>query len=330
MRVKRVVIYFLTMVVGMPLWSLSAARADSSDSPLCLYVASYHVGYAWSDGIETALRDALHGKCEIAEFYMDTKRQKTSQHKQAAGMAAYQMIVDLQPDVVITSDDNAAKYLIVPYLVDSAIPVVFSGINWTVEEYGFPAVNVTGIVEVAPIRPMLLEGLKANNQQNGRGLSVAYLGAMTLSEIKNFERVYNTANTLGMRADSILTDDFATWKHGFTLAQEYDMVIMGSSSGISGFDSSEAKKWVNTHTRKLSTTNHEWMMPYSAIGYTKIAEEQGEWAAASSLAILNGIRAEDIPLVTNRRWDTWINTRLLGHTNVSLDDTIVKQAKKAQ
>ena len=69
-------------------------------------------------------------------------------------------------------------------------------------------------------------------------------------------------------------------------------------------------------------------MPYSAIGYTKIPEEHGEWAAAAAVAILGGVKAVDIPLVTNRRWDTWVNNRMLNIPNVSVSDSILKSAKK--
>ena len=330
MRFFKETVSLLALIGGVTTILPSVSHAQTDGKPLCLYIASYHPGYAWSDGVERGLRDNLSESCEIAEFYMDTKRKKTSQNKTAAGHAAYEMIKDLQPDVIITSDDNAAKYLIVPHLIDGEIPVVFSGINWTVEEYGFPTPNVTGIVEVAPIKPMLLEGVKASDLPGSQGVSVAYLGAMTLSEIKNFERVKSRAESLGMQVDSILADTFDTWKHGFKMAQQYDLVVMGSNSGIVNFEATEAKQWVATHTRKLSMTNHEWMMPYTAIGYTKVPEEHGEWAAASAVAILSGVKAIDIPLVTNRQWDTWINTQLLENTGVRLEDTILKKAKKYQ
>ncbi len=81
---------------------------------------------------------------------MDTHRYPEIDATKKAALAAFELARDLQPDIIITSDDNAAKYLIVPYLVDTATPVVFTGINGTVREYGFPAKNVTGMVEVAP------------------------------------------------------------------------------------------------------------------------------------------------------------------------------------
>jgi ABC-type uncharacterized transport system substrate-binding protein len=308
----------------------SLSFAQSGNKPSCLYVASYHVGYPWSDGVERGLRERLQEQCHITEFYMDTKRRKSTEEKVAAGQAAYKLIKSLKPDVVITSDDNAAKYLIVPHLLDKEIPVVFSGINWTVEEYGFPASNVTGIVEIAPIKPMLIEGVRTANIPADQPIRVAYLGASTLSEIKNFNRVKATAESLKMTVDRILAEDFDEWKKGFELAQTYDLVVMGSSSGIAKFSEQKASVWANSNTRTLSLTNHEWMMPYAAIGYTKVAEEHGEWAAASAIAILNGVRTMDIPLVTNRRWDTWTNEELLIELGINLEQNHLIGAKKFQ
>ena len=306
----------------------SGSIAQTGNKPNCLYVASYHAGYEWSDGVERGLKSRLHDQCNITAFYMDTKRRKTTDDKVSAGQTAYELVKDLKPDVVITSDDNAAKYLIVPHLLDGDVPVVFSGINWTVDEYGFPAKNITGIVEIAPIKPMLMEGVSSSNLPIDHAIRIAYLGASTLSEMKNFSRVATVAEKLEITVDRILVENFADWKEGFLIAQNYDMVVMGSHSGISKFSPDEATEWVAGNTQTLSLTNNEWMMPYSAIGYTKIPEEHGEWAADSTIAILNGVRAIDIPLVTNRRWDTWINESLLEAADVSLEESTLINAKK--
>lgn len=300
--------------------------AYASDKPLCLYVSSYHKGYAWSDGVERGLRRTIGGHCELVQFDMNTKRNKTTELKEKAGEDAYELIKQLDPDVVITSDDNAAKFLVVPFLKDTDIPVVFSGINWTVDEYEFPAPNVTGIVEVAPIKPMLSQALKVSNNRT----RAAYLGAFTLSEIKNFNRINDVAERMGISMDSILAEDFIAWKAGLTLAQDYDFVIMGSHSGVSNWDEMEAQMFVSRESKVISLTNHEWMMPFSMVGYTKIPEEHGEWAASSAIAILSGTRTSDIPLVTNRKFDTWVNAELLDNADIKLSDQLLRKAKKVQ
>jgi len=261
---------------------------------------------------------------------MDSKRHKSQEHNVAAAQVAYTVIKTSKPDIVITSDDNAAKYLIVPHLLDKDIPVVFSGINWTVEEYGFPASNVTGIVEIAHVKPLLKVGARLAKIPSDQPIRIAYLGAKTRSEIKDFNRIRACANALGMISDGILVESFLEWKHGFDIAQRYDLIVMGDSLGITEFDQEEASAWVSAKSKTLSLTNHEWMMPYTAIGFTKVAEEQGEWAAASAIAILNGLRTIDIPLVTNRRWDTWTNDALLAKLGIEIDQPDLINTKKFQ
>ena len=122
--------------------------------PVCLYVGSYHAGYHWNDRIEQGLERSLKGVCEVHRFYMDTKRNKGAPFAEGKAEEAKALIDKLRPDVVIACDDNASKYLVVPHLKGSAVPVVFCGVNWTVEPYGYPFPNVTGMIEVAPVRPL--------------------------------------------------------------------------------------------------------------------------------------------------------------------------------
>ena len=299
-----------------------AARPDGS--PVCVYISSYHQGYSWSDGVERGLRATLAGHCAIEQFDMDTKRHKSITEIQAAAAEAYALIERLDADVVITSDDNAAKYLIVPYLADTDIPVVFSGINWTVEEYQFPRPNVTGIVEVAPLGPMIAEAL-AIVPDTAR---VAYVGGQTLTEQKNLERMRAAVVDKGITLTGLLADNFADWQANFDEAQTYDFVIIGSHSGIPGWDDEAASAHAFENTRRPSFTNHEWMMHVSIIGYTKLPEEHGERAGEAAIAILNGTPPSAIPLLTNRKWETWHNDSLIEHLEVSIPLWLSRKAKR--
>jgi hypothetical protein len=69
----------------------------------CLYVSSYHKGYAWSDGVELGMRNVLTGHCNIRQIDMDTKRNKDKDYIQKTVQAIRQQIASWQPDVVITS-----------------------------------------------------------------------------------------------------------------------------------------------------------------------------------------------------------------------------------
>ena len=290
----------------------------------CLYISSYHQGYAWSDGVERGVRSVLDGKCEIRQFDMDTKRNKDEAYKQYIALEAKHVIENWQPDVVITSDDNAAKYLIQPYYRDHSLPIVFAGINWTVDAYGFPYSNVTGIIEVAPVKAIFdrVSDLQGVPQ---RGF---YLGADTLTERKNLDRFREAASRKGIELHYSLAPTLQDWIAAYEKAQDYDFVIMGSNSGINDWDDGKARQAVMGSSRTVSLTNHIWMMPYSLLGLTKIPEEQGEWAAQAALHILDGAKPSDIAIVANRKWDIWLNEAVRTSIGLEIPNKIRRKAKK--
>jgi ABC-type uncharacterized transport system substrate-binding protein len=302
---------------------LSGAGAAQPDLPKCLFVSSYHHGYAWSDGVERGLRRTLEGKCQIEQFDMDTKRKKSETDKQAAALAAKSRIESWRPDIVITADDNAAKYLIKPFYRDHALPFVFCGINWTVEEYGFPYSNVTGMIEVAPVKAMIEQAqrLVPGSQR------VLYLGADTATERKNASRVRKAAERLGLVFEERLALTLGDWVDGYRAGQGYDFVVMGSNAGINDWDTGQAVEAILPLTRRLSVTSHEWMMPVTMLGMTKVPEEQGEWAGEVALQILDGAAPEGIPVVANRKWDLFINPTLVDAAQLELPTQLVSKGK---
>jgi len=318
-RILTCLAFAFTLVSG----SIFSVNAQEQKEPVCLYISSYHQGFEWSDGIQSGISEVLGNSCRIVQFDMDTKRQKSMEHAKLMAKKANALIKAEQPDVVITSDDNAAKYVILPYLKNTNIPVVFSGVNWTVEEYGFPLPNVTGIVEVAPIQPMIKQARKLLPAAE-RAL---YLGPNTLTESKNFERYKQAGVADDIKITARLVDTFEQWKEALVEAQNYDFVVIGSHSGIPNWNAAEAEKHALAVTRTLSLTTHDWMMPVTSIGFTTLPEEQGQWAASTALAILEGVSPTAIPIVTNRKWDAWVNGSLLDATGVQIEQSILARAK---
>jgi len=303
---------------------LSVPLTASSDAAKCLYVSSYHRGYAWSDGVEEGLRKVLTGHCEIRQIDMDTKRNKSVEFKQSAASRVKLEIETWQPDVVIVSDDNAAKYVIKQYYRDANTPFVFSGVNWTVQEYGFPYSNVTGIIEVAPLEAMLSNAIKYSDESK----KAIYLGADTLTEKKNLDRVAEASQKLGIELKGVLESNASAWKAQYRAGQDADFIVMGSSSGISDWNKTEMAAFAVEHAKKLTVTSHQWMMPFSTIGFTKIPQEHGEWAAQTAIEIMKGKSPGEIPIVANRDWDLWLNMAHLESTRITLPRKLLRKAKK--
>ncbi|MEN8178559.1 MAG: ABC transporter substrate binding protein [Pseudomonadota bacterium] len=314
---------FATYLVA-GLLCLSVILPQNAHAKKCLFISSYHQGYAWSDGVERGLRSVLEGKCDLKQYDMDTKRHKGLEYKQAKGLEAKELIDSWQPDVVVTADDNAAKYVIQMHYKDTATPFVFCGINWTVKEYGFPYSNVTGMIEIAPIEP-LLDKVRALLPNYERAI---YIGANTHTETKNLARFEKAAVKNRIQLDSRLVDTAEEWLVAYRDAQKYDFIIMGSNSGIKGWDQELIVTAILPETRRLSITSHGWMMPYTMLGYTKVPEEQGEWAGMAALDILGGVKPSEIVVVPNRKWDIWTNNSLLDAGRIALPKNLLTKSKK--
>lgn len=316
---RRAVSYALYMCIAFSAGS-SSALANTSK---CLFISSYHRGYAWADGVERGIRSTLDHKCELKQFDMDTKRNKDIKFIEKQSLAAKAIIDDWKPDVVITADDNAAKYVIQQYYQNASIPFVFCGVNWTTEEYKFPYTNVTGIIEVAPIYP-LLEKVSALLPQ---AKQATYIGANTPTELKNYERYKHATSKRSIQLEGVFPDTMSQWITAYKEAQRSDFVILGSYAGIPDWNENYVLKHIKNASKKLSITSHEWMMPFSMLGFTKIAEEQGEMAARVALSILNGATPSSIAIVPNRKWDIWTNTNLLKSSGIHLSNDLLQKSK---
>lgn len=306
---------------------------SQQDRKKVLIVNSYHRGMYWTDGIvkgalqEFGARTREDGEIDdsrsrvlLRVIYMDTKRKRSEVSKQEAASRARALIDSWQPDAIISSDDNAARYLIAPYYRNAAIPVVFCGINMDAAHYGFPCRNITGIVEVPSI-PQLLQTLRPY----ARGERIGYLGADTFSSRKDGE---SYGERFGVNFGLVsYVGTFEQWKRAFiTMQEEVDLLIIGSPSGIAGWDDNEARQLARSHTMIPSGTNYRRLQHIAVVSYAKVPLEQGEWAAATALAILDGKEPEDIPVDVNRKFRVYLNMKLAKKLRIKFPMDLIESA----
>jgi len=286
-----------------------------------VYVNSYHEGYAWSDAIETGLHTVFDGTgVELTIIRLDTKNNPDVAFGEAAGAKAWSEIQTLNPDVVITSDDNAQKYLVVPFMKDSNIPVIFNGVNWDASAYGFPTANITGMVEVE-LPDQLIELLKA--YANGERLG--YITVDTETERKVVD-IYNQRFFGGqLQPYWVKTQD--EFKDAFlTAQQEVDILFMGNNAGSDKWDEEEMKQFVLKNTSVPTGSINDWMAPYSLLTLAKSGQEQGEWSAQTALSILGGTSPSAIPLAENKKGQLIVNFDLADKLGVVFAPSLLKSA----
>jgi hypothetical protein len=86
-----------TLLATVVVW-LTLAYGGVAAAATCLYVSSYHAGYAGNDAIEAGMASAIHGQCDLHTFYMDTKRHTDPAFAEHQALAAKDLITRLQPD----------------------------------------------------------------------------------------------------------------------------------------------------------------------------------------------------------------------------------------
>lgn len=299
---------------------LSSAVAGSYDGKKVLYIDSYHAGYEWSDGITSGVENTLAGSgVELKVIRMDSKRNKGESFLQEAALKAKAEIESFKPDVVIASDDNASKFLIQPYFKDASVPFVFCGVNWDESVYGYPYKNTTGMVEVSGVKE-LVDLLK----QFSKGERIGLLAEDTLTEHKEAE---NYKSKLGINVQGAFVTSFEEWKQKFIeLQDQVDILIIGNSAGMADFDAKAAEAHVLKHSRIPSGSIQINTMPYALIGYLKVAEEQGSWAANAALEILDGKAPTDIPISRNKEGKVVINLKMAEATGMEIPYSLIESA----
>lgn len=141
-------------------WSPCQASEEKKIFILHSYELEHVCGAPQHAGVLHGLATAgfAEGKnLQVRAFAMDTKRgNHTPQAMERQAQAALAAIRAFAPDVLVTLDDNAFR-LVALRLVDSDLPIVFSGMNVQPERYdaqtrwlvsrSHPGHNITGVIE---------------------------------------------------------------------------------------------------------------------------------------------------------------------------------------
>lgn len=288
------------------------------------FLDSYHKEYEWSAGLKNGLLSALYETgIQLRSFYLDAKQQNSPERLEKNGQKAYDAIVRFQPDVVIASDDAAQKYVVSPYLKEQNIPVVFCGVNWDASEYGYPAANITGMIEEEPI-----DRLISVLQQFATGPRLGYIAGNTLTQQKLVE-FYGKHYFWQREARIYLVDSMAEWKDAvLKLQKRAGMLVLNNYSGIQNWDSKSAVQFIKTHNTLPTGSMLDFMSPYVIFVFERIPEEQGSYAANTALRILDGTPVGQIPIKKNVLFRLILNLSMADASKITIPYTLLKQAEE--
>lgn len=159
---------------------------------------------------------------------------------------------------------------------------------------------------------------------------IAYLTTLGVTAEKNIAEFHRLIRQQNLLSSTFKAQNQEDWRKLYKQLQDdpkIDFIILGSVSALAQWDQAQNQAWIQDNTQKLTAATQDWMMPYASIGYTKLPEEQGLWAAQASIEVLQGTPIHYLPVVPNQQFTLWKNPRLLKKIEKKLPANLLIQAK---
>jgi ABC-type uncharacterized transport system substrate-binding protein len=297
-----------------------ADRSELVKGKKVLVVASYHKEYEWVVDIVRTLEHELAG-ADLTVFYMDSKRNLNGAAEKAR--EAFALYQELQPDAVVTIDDNAQSYFVVPYLRDKVkTPVVFCGVNDNATKYGFPAGNVTGTLEKKHYR----ESISFAQIINPKIRTVAVLyhpgpsNKVNIAQIEKEKGSYSADVIASVAVNSVAEVyqalvDYSTNVDAFLLLNMTGIVDEGNNQ-LEGHD---VIALIADATDLVTIGASDWEVEAGALcGVIKSGEEQGVLASSQLLSLWEGKTIKEVPVTQNRNGQRYINLKTMQKLQIKL------------
>jgi len=285
-----------------------------------LVVLSYEQDYLWDVEIREEIEKVLSPFADLNFFYMNTKvALENGVGKAAEAFALYQK---MQPDGVIAVDDNAQSMFVVPYLKNRvSTPVMFCGVNAEPEAYGYPAKNVSGILE----RYHFEETISFNRQIAGKTDTFALmvnespLADLIAKELKH-EKAKLSAKMVAFLRPKTLSQAVNMAEN---IRNKVDLLMLLTLKGLVGnqgkpVSDSEAISTVVKAFNKPTTATAAFAVKNGVLsGVLATGQEQGEQAALMLLKVLRGTPIDQLPVTRNSRGKRMINVSTLQQLGIT-------------
>jgi len=288
-------------LLGALLTPQGDAAAEEAGRRQVFVVMSYHESVPIEREIKAALDEALAG-VELDYFWLDTQRHPEEGERRAH--EAFERYRALGPDVVVAANDSAQALFVVPYLRDRvATPVVFCGVNNDAGKYGYPAGNVSGVLEIKHYRESIAFAQLIDPRI--RRVGVVYhdnpSNRSNLDQLRRERETYAAEVTAFVRVSTLDELDRAVRD----LESRDDALLVLDLSGVVDGDGGFVEE--RQLQRRLARMSRKPTIAATAseveagilCGVTKQDREQGTLAAAMVAELLAGRPLRDLPVTQN-------------------------------
>ncbi len=279
-----------------------------------LVVMSYEKENPWCIQIKEGIDSVLADISDIEYFYMDTKKDYEGGVQKAKD--AYELFVRYRPNGVIAADDNAQKMFVLPYLKNRVdVPVMFCAVNEAPEKYGYPASNVSGILE----RNFISESIAFAKQLVPSIQTIGFLvkdspsGRAIQRKVQNESDIY-LAHVTGFKLVKSVQEIQ-------TVLAEYkkttDALYITATSGIldedgKSLDNEQVTRTVaNIYQKPLIGANNFHVRYGVLCAVIKSGNTQGRISAEMLLKAIKGTSISQLPITNNKYGKRMLNVTVM-------------------
>lgn len=320
---------FGILLIGMVAWGgLSiGVQADQTASCKVLVVLTYAEDFFWSQDIKTGIDAVLEDQCEIR--YMALDALKDPDGVDAKVQEAYAAYQEWQPDGIITADDDVQAKLVVPYFKDKVeTPVIFCGVNGEPEDYGFPASNVSGIVQRPHVKDTVLFVRQFDPSIQTIGMiSTDIPTARALSQQIEQEKDTYGVEMLEPIYVSTLDEALAAVED---LKAQSDALFVGPLGNLLDADGKaltdkDVDPIVTEAFGKPTLATRDQFVEYGVLcAITDRGEEQGQVAADMLLKAMQGTPMSELQITRNKKGKRVLNVTTMKALGLTPKPTILK------
>ena len=275
-----------------------------------MVVMSYEKDFPWVEQQKEGIDSVLTNLCEVSFVYLDTKRNFSQGPEKAR--QAFELFNRLQPQGIIAADDDAQSMFVVPYIKDKvSVPVMFCGVNASPEKYGYPASNVSGILE----RHHIAESIVLARQLLPAMKTIGFM--MKESPVAGYvkEQVDKEASSYGVEISGFAAPK--TMAEAIAMAKELnkrvDVLWMETLEGVPDDQGVPVKDRVAMPMiakafGKGTLTGNPYYVEYGLLLAVVLSgQEQGATAARMLLQAIDGVPVNKIPMVRNYNGKRMLN-----------------------
>ena len=307
------------ILVGVLLLFLAPGCGQAGKKVLLIF--SYHPEYAWvideTRGVNDVFKDA---GVETESFYLDTKTNTSAAWMEKVAGEAVDKINEYKPDLVIVFDDNACELVAKKYIGED-LPFVFCGMNGEPEDYGFPAKNITGVIE----RHHLLATTELLKQLIPGVATAAIMSDDSTTSKAFIAGILNEAASVNI-IEYYTTDDFDDWKAKVEELQTkvdaigiYVYHTLKEKGGETSLPPEEVLNWTLENNRLPDFAFSDFTVKDGVLcGVTESGYEQGKAAANIAVRILNGEAPENIPVERPDKGISIVNETRANDLNIAI------------